>query len=74
MPGDILAMAVVQPVAGRLGEHYTVFGDNVDDDHGHGTHVAGTLGGTQYGVAKGVILHPVRVLKKLSGWVSNRKV
>lgn len=42
--------------------------DFVDDDadptdcHGHGTHVAGTVGGTSYGVAKGVRVVPVRVL------------
>ena len=32
------------------------------DCNGHGTHVAGTVGGTQYGVAKGVTLVAVRVL------------
>ncbi len=32
------------------------------DEDGHGTHVAGILGGTTYGVAKGVTLIPVRVL------------
>lgn len=32
------------------------------DCHGHGTHVAGTVGGSAYGVAKGVRLHGVRVL------------
>jgi subtilisin family serine protease len=32
------------------------------DCHGHGTHVAGTVGGTSYGVAKGVSLHAVKVL------------
>ena len=33
-----------------------------DDCHGHGTHVSGTVGGTKFGVAKGVRLHAVRVL------------
>lgn len=32
------------------------------DCNGHGTHVAGTVGGTTYGVAKGVTLVAVRVL------------
>ena len=32
------------------------------DCHGHGTHVAGTVGGSTYGVAKGVTLVAVRVL------------
>jgi subtilisin family serine protease len=42
--------------------------DTVDEDndatdcHGHGTHVAGTVGGAAFGVAKGVHLHAVRVL------------
>lgn len=39
----------------------TAGGDAVDC-FGHGTHVAGTLGGTQYGVAKKVKLVGVRVL------------
>jgi subtilisin family serine protease len=33
-----------------------------DDCNGHGTHVAGTVGGTNFGVAKGVRLHAVKVL------------
>ncbi len=37
-------------------------GGSADDCHGHGTHVAGTLGGKTYGVAKGVKLVGVRVL------------
>ncbi len=31
------------------------------DMHGHGTHVAGIVGGRWYGVAKEVTLHPVRI-------------
>jgi subtilisin family serine protease len=38
-------------------------GDNDPaDGHGHGTHVAGTIGGAEYGVAKGVKIVGVRVL------------
>ncbi|MGB0514198.1 MAG: S8 family peptidase, partial [Wenzhouxiangellaceae bacterium] len=37
-------------------------GNGTNDCNGHGTHVAGTVGGTVYGVAKGVTLVPVRVL------------
>ena len=37
-------------------------GNGMTDCHGHGTHVAGTVGGATYGVAKAVRLHAVRVL------------
>ena len=37
-------------------------GGSADDCHGHGTHVAGTIGGSTYGVAKQVNLVAVRVL------------
>jgi subtilisin family serine protease len=37
-------------------------GRNGVDCNGHGTHVAGTIGGTKYGVAKSVSLVAVRVL------------
>jgi serine protease len=37
-------------------------GNGTGDCNGHGTHVAGTVGGATYGVAKGVTLHAVRVL------------
>ncbi|WFE28859.1 S8 family serine peptidase [Solwaraspora sp. WMMD791] len=39
-----------------------VDGGSADDGNGHGTHVAGTVGGTAYGVAKDVTLVGVRVL------------
>jgi subtilisin family serine protease len=39
-----------------------VDGGAADDCNGHGTHVAGTVGGTTYGVAKQVKLVAVRVL------------
>ncbi|MFE5502991.1 MULTISPECIES: S8 family peptidase [Amycolatopsis] len=35
---------------------------NADDGYGHGTHVAATIAGAKYGVAKGASLYPVRVL------------
>ncbi len=36
-------------------------GTGVEDCHGHGTHVAGIVGGTTYGVAKAVQLVPMKV-------------
>ena len=48
----------------RVGNGYGAISDGrgTSDCNGHGTHVAGTLGGSTYGVAKGVTIHPVRVL------------
>jgi subtilisin family serine protease len=37
-------------------------GQNTNDCNGHGTHVAGTVGGSTFGVAKNVTLFAVRVL------------
>jgi subtilisin family serine protease len=52
---------------GRLGEGFSAVPGGTDDDNGHGTHVAGTVGGTEFGIAKGVTLHAVRVLQNGSG-------
>jgi subtilisin family serine protease len=53
-----------QEFAGRMGNGFTAINDGqgTNDCNGHGTHVAGTTGGTTYGVAKAVTLHAVRVL------------
>ena len=48
---------------GRTTSGYdAIDGGSADDCNGHGTHVAGTVGGTTYGVAKNVRLVAVRVL------------
>jgi subtilisin family serine protease len=47
-------------------------GNGTNDCHGHGTHVAGTIGGTTYGVAKSVTIKAVRVLQcDNSGWTTD---
>lgn len=51
----------------------TVGDGNNTDCNGHGTHVAGTVGGAQYGVAKGVSLIAVKVFG-CSGSGSNSAV
>ncbi len=58
---------------GRAVPGFDAFSDgrNGDDCDGHGTHVAGTIGGTQWGVAKDVELVSIRVLDcRGSGTVS----
>jgi subtilisin family serine protease len=49
---------------GRVGDAFDSVNDGQDgnDCHGHGTHVAGTVGGSAHGVAKNVDLVAVRVL------------
>jgi subtilisin family serine protease len=53
-------------LAGRVdaAAGFTAYADatGTSDCNGHGTHVAGTIGGTAYGIAKGVRIVPVRVL------------
>lgn len=47
---------------GRAVPGFSDFADNGSDGNGHGTHVAGTVGGNTWGVAKGVTLVSVKVL------------
>ncbi|MEU6857892.1 S8 family serine peptidase [Glycomyces sp. NPDC046736] len=56
--------ATHQEFTGRVGEGYDFIDDDADPDdcHGHGTHVAGTIGGSTYGLAKDVTIRAVRVL------------
>ncbi|NOT61603.1 MAG: S8 family serine peptidase [Acidobacteria bacterium] len=76
-----------QDFGGRAFQGTDVVGDgqNGNDCAGHGTHVAGTIGGTAYGVAKNVSLYSVRVLDCFGGgsisqivsgveWVTNNHV
>ncbi|HSJ66534.1 MAG TPA: S8 family peptidase [Anditalea sp.] len=46
----------------RAKRGYDAFGGDSEDCNGHGTHVAGTIGGNIYGVAKKATLVGVRVL------------
>jgi len=46
---------------GRVETGFSACGGDANDFSGHGTQVAGTIGGNLYGVAKTVKLYPVRV-------------
>ena len=52
---------------GRASNVYDGFGGNGQDCNGHGTHVAGTVGGARWGVAKGALLRGVRVFQCSGG-------
>ena len=53
-----------QDFGGRVVPGFSVINDGrgTNDCNGHGTHVAGTVGGATWGIAKQVTLVPVRVL------------
>ncbi len=66
--------------AGRASWGANLIDDRDSDCHGHGTHVAGTVAGTTYGVAKGAHLVAVKVLdapaaapcgRCLAGWIGS---
>lgn len=61
---DTGILATHSEFGGRVKAGFTAISDRrgTTDCDGHGTHVAGTIGGKTYGVAKGVTLVPVRVL------------
>ncbi len=61
---DTGILATHNEFGGRVRSGYTAIADGkgTTDCNGHGTHVAGTVGGSTYGVAKAVKLVAVRVL------------
>ena len=61
---DTGVLGTHQEFTGRMLTGYTAISDGrgTTDCNGHGTHVAGTVSGTTYGVAKETSVVPVRVL------------
>ncbi len=61
---DTGVLATHADFGGRVAAGFDAIGDGrgTSDCNGHGTHVASTIGGTTYGMAKQVTIVPVRVL------------
>jgi large repetitive protein len=61
---DTGVRATHQELAGRVGAGFSAVDDGrgTADCNGHGTHVAGTIAGATFGVARLAQVHPVRVL------------
>jgi len=59
---DTGILASHEEFGGRVSDGRNVASNNNDtsDCNGHGTHMAGTIGGVTVGIAKQVILHPIR--------------
>lgn len=59
---------------GRATFDFNGLDSNNTDCNGHGTHVAGTIGSTSYGVAKGVRLHGVKWLNCSGGGTASAAI
>ncbi len=70
--GRVVAGENFVPVWDPIQNAYTLDPTDSDDCDGHGTHVAGTAGGSTYGVARSATLVPIRVLDcDGAGWSSS---
>jgi subtilisin family serine protease len=60
-------------LSNRVLDGFDAFNENLDqtDCNGHGTHIAGVMASSNYGVAKQALLVPVRVLNCSSGGNTN---